>query len=295
MHGRREQHPKKISLLQNYSANLGELMSRKHSETALRAAKMESDLANRSKSEFLANMSHELRTPLNAIIGFADLLAHFAQAGHAHDKGAEYAGHIAGAGRHLLNIISDILDISKIESGTFELASDDHSIRDLIDQSLILVRDRARDKQQTLEFRAAPDLPVLCVDGQRLKQVFINLLSNAHKFTPEGGRIVVVAQRSANGGATVAIADTGIGMTEAQIETALTPFGQVQSAYSRAHEGTGLGLPIAAALVRQHGGEFHISSKPEAGTTIVVSLPPDQASVSPLPVFSTAPKTGHVI
>ena len=294
MHGRRERLPKKISLLESYSTNLGELMSRKHSETALRAAKMDSDLANRSKSEFLANMSHELRTPLNAIIGFADLLAHFAQAGHAHDKGAEYAGHIAGAGRHLLNIISDILDISKIESGTFELACDDYSIRDLIDQSLILVRDRARDKQQMLEFRAAPDLPVICVDAQRLKQVFINLLSNAHKFTPEGGRIVVVAQRTAVGGATIAIADTGIGMTEAQIATALTPFGQVQSAYSRAHEGTGLGLPIAAALVRQHGGEFHISSKPEAGTTIVVTLPPDQISVSSSPVFSTAPTTGHV-
>lgn len=274
MRSRRETSPRKQSLLANYSANLGELMSRTQSEAALRAAKIESDLANRTKSEFLANMSHELRTPLNAIIGFADLLTHFSKDGQSHDKGAEYAGHIAGAGRHLLNIISDILDISKIESGTFELVREEHCLRELIDQSLILVRDRAREKNQTLEFRASADLPTLEVDGVRLKQVFINLLSNAHKFSPDGARIIVVAQRTANGGATVAIADTGIGMSETQISVALTPFGQVQSAYSRAHEGTGLGLPIAAALVRQHGGDFHISSKPDAGTTIVLTLPP---------------------
>ncbi|MGV8997320.1 MAG: sensor histidine kinase [Parvibaculaceae bacterium] len=265
-------------------------MSRKQSETALRAAKVESDLANRTKSEFLANMSHELRTPLNAIIGFADLLGHFSKVGRDHQKGAEYADHIATAGRHLLNIITDILDISKIESGTFELSHEEHCLREIIDQSLILVRDRARDKNQTLEFRAAPDLPTLSVDGQRLKQVFINLLSNAHKFTPEGGRIFVVAQRTTGGGATIAIADSGIGMTADQISIALTPFGQVQSAYSRAHEGTGLGLPIAAALVRQHGGEFHISSTPGAGTTIVVTLPaPVVVNVRPNLLKSTLP------
>ncbi|MFZ3033888.1 MAG: HAMP domain-containing sensor histidine kinase [Parvibaculum sp.] len=250
-------------------------MSRRHSEAALRAARMESDLASRTKSEFLANMSHELRTPLNAIIGFSDLLVHYAAEGRDMSKGVEYAEHIAGAGRHLLNIISDILDISKIESGTFELNKEEYGLRELIDQSLILVRDRARAKKQALEFRAAADLPVMVVDGQRIKQVLINLLSNAHKFTPEGGRIFVVAQAIPGGGASIAIADTGIGMSEAQIEVALAPFGQVQSAYSRAHEGTGLGLPIAAALVRQHGGEFHISSKPDGGTTIVVTLPPD--------------------
>jgi two-component system cell cycle sensor histidine kinase PleC len=274
MTGRRDLSFRKSSLLARYSTNLGELMSRRNSERALRAAKTESDLASRTKSEFLANMSHELRTPLNAIIGFADLLRHFSKEGRDIEKGTEYAEHIAVAGRHLLNIISDILDISKIESGTFELNFEEYSIRELIDSSLILVRDRARAKKQTLEFRAASDLPVLLVDAQRLKQVFINLLSNAHKFTGEGGRILVVAQRSTAGGVTVAIADTGIGMTEEQIAIALKPFGQVQSAYSRSHEGTGLGLPIAAALTRQHGGEFHVSSKPGAGTTIVVTLPP---------------------
>jgi len=285
---RRESSLKKQTLLESYSQNLGELMSRKHSEIALRAAKIESDLANRTKSEFLANMSHELRTPLNAIIGFSDLLVHYAAEGRDTTKSLEYATHIAGAGRHLLNIISDILDISKIESGTFELNKEEYSLRELIDQSLILVRDRARDKKQTLEFRAAADLPMVLVDGQRLKQVLINLLSNAHKFTPEGGRIFVVAQATSGGGASIAIADTGVGMSAEQIDVALTPFGQVQSAYSRGHEGTGLGLPIAAALVRQHGGEFHISSKPDGGTTIVVTLPPNPGAARKAPVFPPA-------
>ena len=290
MHKRWQSQPKKPTLMETYSRNLGELMSRRHSEAALRAAKIESDLANRTKSEFLANMSHELRTPLNAIIGFSDLLVHYAAEGQDMSKGVEYAKHISGAGRHLLNIISDILDISKIESGTFELNKEEYSLRELIDQSLILVRDRAREKKQALEFRAASDLPSVLVDGQRIKQVLINLLSNAHKFTPEGGRIFVVAQAIAGGGASIAIADTGIGMSPEQIELALRPFGQVQSAYSRAHEGTGLGLPIAAALVRQHGGEFHISSKPGGGTTIVVTLPPSVPAVRTASVFSATPR-----
>ncbi len=291
MYGRRDSAIKKSSLLSRYSTNLGELMSRRHAEHALRAAKIESDMANRTKSEFLANMSHELRTPLNAIIGFADLMRHFATEGHDIEKSNEYASHIAVAGRHLLNIISDILDISKIESGTFTLNLEEHSLRELIDSSLILVRDRARAKRQMLEFKAASDLPVLLADGSRMKQIFINLLSNAHKFTPEGGRIVVVAQRSGDGGATVAIADNGIGMTQEQVAVALTPFGQVQSSYSRSHEGTGLGLPIAAALVRQHGGEFHVSSQAGVGTTVVVTLPPPMAQKRAIP--STRP--GHAI
>ncbi len=300
MYGRRDSAIKKSSLLSRYSTNLGELMSRRHAEHALRAAKIESDMANRTKSEFLANMSHELRTPLNAIIGFADLMRHFATEGHDVEKSNEYASHIAVAGRHLLGIISDILDISKIESGTFMLNLEEHSLRELIDSSLILVRDRARAKGQMLEFKAASDLPVLLVDGSRMKQIFINLLSNAHKFTPEGGRIVVVAQRSGDGGATIAIADNGIGMTQEQVAVALTPFGQVQSSYSRSHEGTGLGLPMAAALVRQHGGEFHVSSQAGVGTTVVVTLPrpaaPKRAIPSALSKYAikSVPQPGQI-
>lgn len=275
MQGQRRFSPgRRKSLLADYSANLGELVSRRKAETALRSAKVESDMASRTKSEFLANMSHELRTPLNAIIGFSEFIQHIAASGQPADKTVEYASHIAGAGRHLLNIISDILDISKIESGTFALTKEAHDLRELIDACIVLVEPRVREKKQVLEIKADPDLPRVPVDVRRVKQVLINLLSNAHKFTAEGGRIVLVATRTPDDGATIAVADTGIGMTKEQIAYAMTPFGQVQASYARGHEGTGLGLPIAAALTKLHGGEFHIHSEPEKGTTVFFTLPP---------------------
>ena len=268
------------SLLADYSTNLGELMSRRQSEAALRSAKIESDLASRTKSEFLANMSHELRTPLNAIIGFSEFIQHIAASGKPSDKTVEYAEHIAGAGRHLLNIISDILDISKIESGTFQLSREEYDLRELIDACTVMIEPRVREKRQVLELKADPVLPVVPVDVRRIKQVLINLLSNAHKFTGEGGRIVLVATRTPDGGATIAVADTGIGMTKDQIDYAMTPFGQVQSSYARGHEGTGLGLPIAAALTKLHGGEFQIHSEPGRGTTVFFTLPPAKSGLS---------------
>jgi two-component system cell cycle sensor histidine kinase PleC len=283
MQGQRRFSPgRRKSLLADYSANLGELVSRRKAETALRSAKVESDMASRTKSEFLANMSHELRTPLNAIIGFSEFIQHIAASGQPTDKTVEYASHIAGAGRHLLNIISDILDISKIESGTFALTKEAHDLRELIDACIVLVEPRVREKKQVLEIKADPDLPRVPVDVRRVKQVLINLLSNAHKFTAEGGRIVLVATRTPDDGATIAVADTGIGMTKEQIAYAMTPFGQVQASYARGHEGTGLGLPIAAALTKLHGGEFHSHSEPEKGTTVFFTLPPLRKGEKPL-------------
>jgi len=264
------------SLLADYSTNLGELISRQKSEAALRSAKAESDMASRTKSEFLANMSHELRTPLNAIIGFSEFIQHIAASGQPSEKTAEYASHIAGAGRHLLNIISDILDISKIESGTFALTKEQYDLRELIDACVVLIEPRIREKKQVLEVKADPILPLVPIDVRRIKQVLINLLSNAHKFTAEGGRVVLVATRTPDGGATIAVADTGIGMTKEQIAYAMTPFGQVQASYARGHEGTGLGLPIAAALTKLHGGEFRIHSEPGKGTTVFFTLPPSR-------------------
>ncbi len=259
------------SLLADYSTDLGQLMSRRQSEAALRAAKTESDAASRTKSEFLANMSHELRTPLNAIIGFSEFIQHIAASGKPSEKTGEYAEHIAGAGRHLLNIISDILDISKIESGTFTLSTEMYGLRELIDACTVLIEPRVREKKESTSLAPFGEMPV---DVRRIKQVLINLLSNAHKFTPEGGRIVLVATRAPDGGATVAVADTGIGMSDEQLAYAMTPFGQVQSSYARGHEGTGLGLPIAAALARLHGGEFHVHSESGKGTTVFFTLPP---------------------
>jgi two-component system, cell cycle sensor histidine kinase PleC len=260
------------TVLADYCETLGYMRMRAQKELALRTGKVEAELASRSKSEFLANMSHELRTPLNAIIGFSDLIQHLGAANP--ERNVEYAGNIAEAGRHLLNIISDILDISKIESGTASLALEQHSLREVIEASVVLVRERIDSKDQRLELQLPRDLPALLIDSRRIKQILINLLSNAHKFTPARGRILVVASRSADGGATIAVADTGPGMTAEELRVALKPFGQIRADHLRAHNGTGLGLPIANALAKQHGGSLHIASEPGAGTTVVLALPP---------------------
>ena len=262
------------TLLARYAATLGELQLRAQRERALKAAKVESDLANRAKSEFLANMSHELRTPLNAIIGFSGLIQHLAAEGLDPGKSVEYAGNIETAGRHLLNIVSDILDISKIESGSATLDLEPFPIRDIVESSIVLIRGRIEAKHQTLEVKVGRELPVLLVDQRRIKQILINLLSNAYKFTPERGRIIVEAKRTREGGAIVSVADTGIGMSQDDLALALRPFGQVKTTHLRAHEGTGLGLPIATALTKQHGGELRIDSAPGEGTTIALILPP---------------------
>jgi len=268
------------SLLSSYAADLGTLISRRRSENALRAAGMESAMANRAKSEFLANMSHELRTPLNAIIGFADLI----QAPPASDaepgKSTEYASYIAQGGRDLLKILNDILDLSRIEIDNFELNLERHSIRDLVETSVDLVQARASDKKQTLHVRVSDDLPTIVVDETRIKQALTNILSNAVTFTPEGGAIFVLAKANA-GSIAIEITDTGIGMTDEQIAYALKPFTQVKPARTRNHAGTGLGLPIAKALVLRHGGTFQITSKVGVGTTVSLTLTSADASPTP--------------
>ncbi|MBV8798636.1 MAG: sensor histidine kinase [Alphaproteobacteria bacterium] len=271
MLARRSNLVRSATLLSDYAETFGYMQLRAQRESALRSAKVEAELASRAKSEFLANMSHELRTPLNAIIGFSDLIQHLGGAEAA--KNVEYAGNIAEAGRHLLNIISDILDISKIESGTAELNLAPQNIRHLVESSILLVRERIESKGQSLEVKLARDLPVLNVDGRRIKQVIINLLSNAHKFTPARGRIFVVARTLPNGSVTIAVADTGTGMNPEEIQIALRPFGQVRGNHLHSHTGTGLGLPIAVALAKQHGGNLHVASEAGNGTTVMLTLP----------------------
>ncbi|MBL6852780.1 MAG: sensor histidine kinase [Alphaproteobacteria bacterium] len=266
--------PQRDSLLTRYADTLGEMMMRRRTEVATRAAKAEADLASRSKSAFLATMSHELRTPLNSIIGFSDVIA----GNRSQPESAEYATHIAKSGRRMLAVVNDILDISKIEAGSFQLNVSPADIGDIVDAAVEAVRDEIDARHQILDVRVPPGLPVLTVDHKRVRQIVVNLLSNASKFTSERGRIVLVARRLPTDGVTIAIADTGIGMTPEEIEIALTPFGQVQGHLSRTQEGAGLGLPLASALAHKHGGDIKIESQPSQGTTVFLNLPPDDPS-----------------
>jgi signal transduction histidine kinase len=262
------------SLLTRYSQSLGELMMRRNTETAIRAAKAESDLASRAKSAFLATMSHELRTPLNAIIGFSDVIV---SSKDGSDKAAEYAGHIAASGRRMLNVVTDILDISKIESGSFALDCQPNDPGEIIDAAVEAMREEIAAKNQTLDVRVPAGLPMLNVDHKRVRQILTNLLSNACKFTPPRGRIVIVARKNPDGGATIAVADTGVGMSPDQIAIAMTPFGQVQGHLARTQEGAGLGLSIARGLARRHGGDLHMESQRGVGTTVFLTLPAGSA------------------
>jgi len=236
---------------------------------------VEQALASRSKSEFLANMSHELRTPLNAIIGFSDIIA--GQMTMSPAKITEYAGLINGAGRHLLDVISDILDVAKIESGTFALDLEGVALRDVVVSAVSLVEHRVAEKQQALAVVIPDRLPRVRADARRLKQILINLLSNAYKFTPARGHITVAAALVDSRYIAVTVRDTGTGMNAEQVELALKPFGQVRSGHTRAHEGTGLGLPIAKALIEQHGGRMWVDSAEGRGTTVAFTLPIEDA------------------
>jgi two-component system, cell cycle sensor histidine kinase PleC len=275
--GRREAN----SPLARYTETLGELMLRRQTELAMMAAKVESDLANRAKSAFLATVSHELRTPLNAVIGFSDLIRTPRTDPEDIAKNAEYAEYIGEAGRHLLSVVSDILDVSKLESGSFTLDLEPCSVAKIIAQCLPMVAARFEEKKQRLNVRIQPRIPPVNADARRLKQILINLLSNANKFTPDGGQITLAARANKGGGATIAVVDTGVGMTDEQIAIALTPFGQVQSHLSRTQEGTGLGLPIARGLARQHGGDLFLESEPGAGTSAVLTLPGGASGFTP--------------
>ena len=275
---RGQQNAARRSLLADYSANCGQLISRRRSESALRAANIESALANKSKSEFLANMSHELRTPLNAIIGFSSIIKDSGTEGIKQgmlppETISEYAEHISGAGTHLLRIITDILDILKIESGKMDLDIQEDYVANVIEHAVALLRLRIDQKKQTLDIHMPPDMPAIPFDTVRIRQVLLNLLSNAHKFTPEGGKLFIVVSEDTKGFVTFAVGDNGRGMTQEEIAHVVKPFTQAQSAYSRDHEGTGLGLPIAKALVLKHEGKFMIESLPGKGTTVVFALP----------------------
>jgi len=243
----------------------------RRSERLERQARETAERADRAKSSFLATMSHELRTPLNAVIGFSQIIEQ-GMFGPQPARYREYATLIRRSGEHLLTIINDILDIAKLQSGKTELRLESSALAPIIDEAVRLVAPRAETAGLTLVQDIAPGLPAVRVDLTRIRQVLLNLLSNAIKFTPAGGTVTVTA-RAWEGAVEIAVSDTGIGMSEADIPKALEPFGQISNAMTRAHEGTGLGLPLSKSLVELHGGQFSIVSTPGAGTTVTVTLP----------------------
>jgi signal transduction histidine kinase len=229
------------------------------------------EAANRHKSEFLANMSHELRTPLNAVIGFSDVLLE-RTFGELNEKQDQYIGIILGSGRHLLSLINDILDLSKIEAGRMELELGEFDVPLAIDNAVTLVRDRAANHGLTLAIDVDPALGTFVGDERKLKQILLNLLSNAVKFTADGGRVGVRAVR-ADGAVEIAVSDTGIGIAPEDQEAVFEEFRQVGTDVVRKREGTGLGLALTRKFVELHGGTIRVESEPGKGSTFTFTLP----------------------
>jgi signal transduction histidine kinase len=250
---------------------VGILQRRNARAYALQIERDRADAANRIKSEFVANMSHELRTPLNAILGFAEMLEkrYF---GELNPKQLEYVRNIRQSADHQLALVNDLLDLAKIEAGKMDLNEERVLLREELDASLPLIEERLRATGLTLQIDTAPGL-VLHVDRRRFRQILINLLSNAVKFTPGGGRVSVRTETSGDHGLLLTIANTGPGMSPADIDRALKPFEQAESMVAQAHEGTGLGLPISKRLAELHGGSMVIASREGEGTAVTVRLP----------------------
>jgi PAS domain S-box-containing protein len=258
-----------------------DITERRQNRLALEQALAAAEMANRAKSEFLANMSHELRTPLNAIIGFSEIIGTQALGPMGNASYVEYAQDIHDSGRMLLDLINDILDLSKIEAGKKELHERMVDIPRVVRASLRLVRERAEKNGVTLETDITESLPPVRADEVALKQILSNLLTNAVKFTKAGGTVTCGARIGEGGRLELLVRDTGIGMRKEDIAKALEPFRQIEGSLSRSAGGVGLGLPLVQALARLHGGGAQVNSQVGVGTSVIVWLPADRVQDQP--------------
>ncbi|MCB1473540.1 MAG: HAMP domain-containing histidine kinase [Rhodobiaceae bacterium] len=255
-------------------------------------ARRRAEQNNLAKSRFLATMSHELRTPLNAIIGFSEVLKDEIMGPHQVEAYKEYAGDIHKSGQHLLNLINEILDLSRIEAGRHELKEEALSLVATVSDCARLLGHRAKEKGMTIVEHYEPDLPRLWADERSIRQITLNVINNAIKFTQSGGRIDVTVGWTSGGGQYVSVRDNGPGIPEQEIPTVLQAFGRGSAAHKAAEEGSGLGLPIVIGLVERHGGKFSIKSKLREGTEVIATFPRERV-MKPMPAIHEAHATGQ--
>jgi two-component system cell cycle sensor histidine kinase PleC len=283
-----------------YSSTLATLEARAEKDALigeLEQARMKSDEARRraeaaniAKSRFLAQMSHELRTPLNAILGFSEVMKNEIFGTHAVPAYKDYSGDIHTSGVHLLGLINEILDLSRIEAGRYELNEEAVTLTATVEECHHLLKLRAKNRGITIHEMFEHEMPRLWADERAIRQVCLNLLSNAIKFTPQGGEIWLKVGWTASGGQYLSVRDTGPGIPEEEIPVVLDTFGQGTNAIKSAEQGAGLGLPIVKHLVDLHGGTFVLRSKLREGTEVVVTVPPERVMSALEPIPEAAPK-----
>ena len=263
----------RLSSSNGYCAVIRDITQWKRTEEELRTAKRAAETANAHKSEFLARVSHEIRTPLNAIIGFSDMMATERLGPIGHPRYVEYSDDIGRSGRHVLDIVNDLLDISKIEAGEMELDFTAVELNEAVSEAVSLVQPQVNSQRVIIRTSLSQSVPNIVADQRSIKQIAINILANAIRYTPSGGQIVVSTAYESNGSVVLRIRDTGVGMTRTELEQALKPFRQVTTGSRKRGDGTGLGLPLTKAMVDANRANFAISSAPNEGTLVEITFP----------------------